>query len=211
MLNNIIGALAISIVNIFVCTKLLNEKINHKNYKIYIAILIMTIVLIINFFVVNPLLRMLTTLFLVGAMVMYVCNVDLKKSMTASLINQSTYIFCELTVIIVISLIANKSDLINSFFGSIYANLVVSGLVLIVAQLPILKSLYSKLLQFFNNQKVFNMLIILFTLFEIISIFLNFIYYDENFMLLLVSFFILINFHLLTFYLWNFYFYFDVI
>lgn len=190
MLENIIGALVISLVNFLLWIKLLDKNVDYRCYKVYLVIIIMTVTLILNFFLVNPLLKILTILLIVSFVLMYLFNLRYTEAMAISIVNQMIYIISEIIVIIMVLIITNiqnKKELVDLFSGTIYANILISIVVLVMSRLSITKKAYLKLNEFLKNQKIYNVLLIVFILFGIISVFLNFTYYNDNLVLLSIS------------------------
>ena len=142
MLENIIGALVISLVNFLLWIKLLDKNVDYRCYKVYLVIIIMTVTLILNFFLVNPLLKILTILLIVSFVLMYLFNLRYTEAMAISIVNQMIYIISEIIVIIMVLIITNiqnKKELVDLFSGTIYANILISIVVLVMSRLSITK------------------------------------------------------------------------
>lgn len=199
MLNNIIGVVIISITDLLLWMKLLNKKPNYKNYKIYIALLIMILMILLNYFLLNPILKVVMVLFIYIAITMYIFNITIKEAIPLSIINHLLYIISEVIVIMIVLAILNiqdRTNLVDTFFGTIYANISISLVVIILMRIPLIKVIYKKCTMLLKNQKTYKIVIFIFLLASCISIVLNFIYYNNNIFLLSGSCLLLIVFYL---------------
>lgn len=199
MLNNIIGALSIVIVDLIFWRKMTNKKINFKSHKFYLGILFMVCAILLNYFLINPILKILTVLLIYISVSMYIFGISYKEAIVLSIINHLLYIMCEVLVIILVIIVTNiqnNVELVNMFFGSIYANILISLCVFCIIHIPYLKTLYEKGISILKKDKVFKIIIYIFALFGCISIVLNFVYYNNNLLLLSFSCLILIMFYL---------------
>lgn len=198
MLELFISAIIICIANLLLWNKVLNKKISLKNIRSLIGILFLMIGLMLNSMV-QPIFKIIIVIGITIITIKIIYKIELKDALTLSIFTQTVYIIGELIAIIVVLIltnIQNKKELVELFSGTIYANLMISVVVLIMVQFPICKKSYWKSNDFFRKQKVFNMLMVIFISFGIVSVFLNFTYYKENLMLLSLSCLMLIAFYL---------------
>lgn len=187
MLNNIIGSLVISFVSIFNWKRLLNKKINFADYRLYLGFIGMTLLLIINFFSVNSVIKILLVIVIFAFTIMYIFRVSLKESILLAFFNQMIYIISEIMVIIAVLMIMNiqnNKELVDSFFGTIYANLIISAVVFVIIQFPFIKKWYDKINSLTKNYKVYNTLVVIFLISAMASLFFNLIYYTNNLVIL---------------------------
>lgn len=186
MLNNIIGIIIIAIVNLCVWRKLLDEKINFKDYKLYVGMIFMASMLIANFFLVNSILKTILVLGIVLITVKYVFNIDFKRAIVVSIINQLLYIISEVLVIIAVLIvmnIQNNKELVDLFFGTIYANIMISVVVLLFIQFPFFKKIYDKALMIIKNEKTYRIVVGSLVVLSLASLLFNLIYYFNNLVL----------------------------
>jgi len=187
MLSNIIGAVVISIVSITNWKKLLNKSINFKDYRLYIGFILMTILLIINFFSVNSIVKTILVVVIFIFSIMVIFKLTFRESLLPAFFNQIVYIVIEIVVIMLVSKIMHvhsNDELVEIFFGTIYANIIISGVVYIINIFPFLKKLYDKISLLTNIYKVYNILIAIFVTGATASFLFNLIYYSDNLILL---------------------------
>lgn len=186
MLNNVIGIVIIAIVNLCVWIKLLNMKINFKDYKLYIGMIFMAAMLVANFFLVNSILKTILVLIIVLITVKYIFDIDFKNAMVVAIINQLLYIISEVLVIIAVLIVTNvqnNKELVDMFFGTIYANILISVVVLVFIQLPLIKKLYNKCLLIIKNEKTYRIVVTSLVILTVASLLFNLIYYFNNLVL----------------------------
>ena len=69
IIADILGGIIMAIANIYMWHKLHNEKINFKNYKVYLVGIVLSIFLILNFYFINSYIKILTLI-----IIMTLCN-----------------------------------------------------------------------------------------------------------------------------------------
>ena len=189
MLEVFINALIATFANLVVWSKLLNKNIDFKNHRVYIGFFISIISLMCNFVMVGQLLKIICVLLIILITAKYTFNLSFKDAIILSIINELIYIVSEVFVIILVVLITNidnSQQLVNSFFNTIYANILISFVVVMVVHVSIVKKIYSITLKLVKNEKVYIIVITSFLIIAIATILFNFIYYDNNLILLLI-------------------------
>jgi len=187
MLNNIIGALSISIVGIYIWSKILSKKINFKSYKLYIGFIAMTALIIINFFSMNTIIRILGVVVIFALAIMYIYDVNIKDATVLALLTQLLYIISEVFIVVVVLIITNiqnKAELIEVFSGTVYANIMSSALAFFLSCFKIVKKLYNKVIFLIKEEKAKNIIIGIFTIVATTAILFNMIYFTNSLLLL---------------------------
>ena len=187
MISNIIGAVVISIVSITNWKKLLDKKINFKDYRLYLGFIGMVLLLIVNFFSVNSIIKTLLVIVIFTASIIYIFKESLNIGIILAVYNQIIYIISEISIIIlflIVTNIQNKSELVETFSGTLYANMIISTLVFIIIQFPFVKNNYHKLIELIKREKLYNTIIVVFVIASTTSIIFNLIYYTNNLILL---------------------------
>ena len=77
---NVLGVIIVILGCYFSWPVLLNKKIDFKNHKIYIAMLILIVVLILTNYYISKLLKFAIVTFILTLTVMYIFNIKFKKS-----------------------------------------------------------------------------------------------------------------------------------
>lgn len=186
MLENIIGALVISMVAIYDWSKMLAKKVDFKDYRLYTGFAAMTILIIVNFFIVNPIIKILLVIIILALSVMYIFKISFRSALIAAFIHEFIYIVSEIAVVIVVLIVTNIQNnkvLVDAFFGTIYANIIISLVALVVMQLLYVKKIYDKIDTLTKSYKIYNTITIIFTIIAIASLFFYLIYYNENLIL----------------------------
>lgn len=187
MLELFISAIIITSSNLIVWNYILKNNINFKKVRTYVGISFLLISLMLNFIMIEPILKSIVILIVTVLTVKIVYDIDLKECIILAIITQLLYIISEVLVIIAVLIITNiktNQELVDVFFGTVYANLTISLVVLTVIHIPYIKTIYNKLLKIIQNQKIYNVLLIVFTILTTASLIFNFIFYGDNLILL---------------------------
>ena len=183
MLSNIIGAVVISIVSITNWKKLLNKSINFKDYRLYIGFILMTILLIINFFSVNSIVKTILVVVIFTISIIYIFRSSLNIGIVLAIYNQIIYIISEISVVVLflfITNVKNKYELVEMFSGTIHANIFISILVFIIIQYPFVERFYQKVISYISKEKLRNIIILVFIVASTTSFLFNLIYYTNK-------------------------------
>lgn len=129
--------------------KLLNQKINFKNYKLYITLVIMLSTSLINFFTVNKFIRVTIMTVILIFSFKYLFKEKLNKTIVTPVFTQIIIFISEFLYALILLLIfgneANKT--INTILGNFATNIVVAMLLIIFLKFRITKKLYNLLLK----------------------------------------------------------------
>jgi len=199
MISNIIGAVVISIVSIINWKKLLDKKINFKDYRLYLGFIGMVLLLIVNFFSVNSIIKTLLVIIIFIFSIAIIFRLPLSESLLPAFFNQLIYIISEVTVIISVSIVMNINDnsqLVENFFGTIYANIIISLIVYIITLFPFLKRCYDKIYLLTKIYRVYNIIILVFVTGATASLLFNLIYYTNNLVILSLGGLLMLIFYL---------------
>jgi len=199
MLEVFINAIIATVVNLIIWRKILNEWANFSSVRTYIGLGLMIVCLMANSIMVEPISKTIIILFITLFTLKIIYKIDLKEAIILSIITQLNYIISEVVVIMFVLLVTNiqsNKELVNVFFGTIYANITISSLVVIIMQFPFVKNIYNKLVSIIQKQKVFNIFVTVFTIITMASVIFNFIFYQNNLLLLSCIGLVLLLFYL---------------
>lgn len=177
-----IGGIVLFSAQIFIWSRFYSEKINFKNFWVYLSIFCLTFTSIFNHILINAFVKMFSIMVL-----MSICNWLIFRKKINGIIVSTIYGQFLATIadsIFTLSwiVIFNKDAayIKNNLFDTFIANVVVALLYLGISYIPFVKKIYLKLVDFTNKFRIRN--VILWSLLVIISI--NFlvatIYYDMN-------------------------------
>lgn len=161
-------------------SKLLNEKINLKDYKTYITLLIFVLSGIFNFLYVNNLMRLLTMSIIVFFGSYFLFKKNVKLTLLCTVFEQIIVVISEmiLTIFSIFILNINYIEINKNFLGNFFYVLVISLFMILIINLKITAKLYKI---FFNktekikfeNLGIYSILIIISVNFFIVSNFLE--------------------------------------
>ena len=161
-------------------SKLLNEKINLKDYKTYITLLIFVLSGIFNFLYVNNLMRLLTMSIIVFFGSYFLFKKNVKLTLLCTVFEQIIVVISEmiLTIFSIFILNINYTEINKNFLGNFFYVLVISLFMILIINLKITAKLYKI---FFNktekikfeNLGIYSILIIISVNFFIVSNFLE--------------------------------------
>lgn len=188
--------------HIYVWSKFHNEKINFKNYRLYLCFVIMVTVGLITYFKANAYIRMIIDISL-----FCVCNYFIFKKMLNETLVSTIYSALILSISDVITAVIvmlffeiNSNSISGDIFLSACGNLLTAIVFILICNLKIVKKIYYKLIGFTNiiNPKI------LITIFMLVMISINFlmatIYYKLNAILIgLINSILLLTYSYITY------------
>ena len=182
-INNIIGALINSFAYIFIWSRLLNKKINFKSYKYYVVQIIFALLMLVNYILVNDVVRITILIILMVLLCKFLNDDDYKETTIAVVLSQFIMMISEIIFVLIVTGVfrVNLNNFLQYFVGKIIGNLCISLIAIFISFLKITKLLFSKINNFFekyHSKTIFLIMTIL--LLSINFIFLS-IYYKYSF------------------------------
>lgn len=182
-INNIIGALINSFAQIFIWSRLLNKKINFKSYKYYAVQIIFALLMLVNYILVNDVVRITVLIILMVLLCKFLNDDDYKETTIAVVLSQFIMMISEIIFVLIVTGVfrVNLNNFLQYFVGKIVGNLCISLIAMVISFLKITNILFSKINTFFekyHSKTIFLIMTIL--LLSINFIFLS-IYYKYNF------------------------------
>ena len=199
MLELFFSAIIITVTNLYILSKLAQTKLNFKSYRLYFGSLFMVLGLMLNFLLIDKLIQALMVIVIVVTTVLIIFGFDFKKALVLSITDQLLYIFCEVLMIIIVLIITNvqnKSELVEIFSGTIWANITISFCVFMMVQFSFVKKVYEKINYLVKNQRNYNIIMAILMFLLTASVLFNLIYYTNNLILLSLIGIIVLLFYL---------------
>lgn len=173
---------------IFVWHKLLNRKIDFKNPKLYISLIVMTIISVINCYFNEKFVKICFITITFGFYVKYLFNADIRRCIITPIFYQLIIMISETIYVLAITLLfkLNAEQLLSTYEGTLLSNVIIGILSIIIVNFKFIRSLYSFILKL--TQKIKRSQMIFFCIIAIIalSVFPVTIYYKINFVYLLI-------------------------
>lgn len=143
-------ALINSVAVIYVLSKLLNEKLNFKDYKIYLVLFLFVISGILNFIYVNSLIRLLTMTIVVFYGNYHLFKKSIKITLISSIFEQFIVVVSELFAFLFLMLFTNLdiSQIRAIFYGNFCFVTLISLIMIILVNFKLVQKVY---VSFLNN------------------------------------------------------------
>lgn len=180
--NILVGFLCgviMAVTNIYMWNKLHDEKIDFKNYKVYLVGIVLSILLILNFSFINSYLRILTLV--IG---MILCNYflftkDKNANIVIPIIAELILIIAEVIIsILFVTLLKLEGNAIFiKYSGTIIINLFVGVISILLVNLKLFKNITNKVIDIIDNINKNVLIIVLGVLIIIINFLLMVPYY----------------------------------
>lgn len=168
-----------SVTNVYMWNKLHDEKIDFKNYKVYLVGIVLSILLILNFSFINSYLRILTLV-----IVMILCNYflftkDKNANIVIPIIAELILIIAEVIIsILFVTLLKLEGNAIFiKYSGTIIINLFVGVISILLVNLKLFKNITNKVIDIIDNINKNVLIIVLGVLIIIINFLLMVPYY----------------------------------
>ena len=175
-----IGSLAVNLACTIAWYRLLNEKINLKNYKFYLIVILLTFGSTAINFVIPQFLKLFSTvvmLFLINYI--FMCR-NVTKSLIVVLYSEVIIVASELAFTLIMALFMGKA--LDSFamtnLGILCINFGVGLVTILFLKLKIIYRIFNYLVKTFNNMKKSNLMIYFVLTIAVISIFLIMVHMD---------------------------------
>lgn len=159
VIKNIFGEVFLTLVEIYIISKILNTKINFKDKKLYVGLFVTLILLIINFRIHINFLNFFiaTAIIFVGSKIIF--QDTFTHTLCGSIIAQLLFAISEMIFAITITLIAryDVQTLVNSTLGFMITNFLISIIAIILISIPAVKSLSFRIIKIadkINNLKL---------------------------------------------------------
>lgn len=179
IIADILGGIIMAIANIYMWHKLHNEKINFKNYKVYLVGIVLSIFLILNFYFINSYIKILTLI-----IIMTLCNYFLfpkekNANIVVPIIGEFILIISEviISILFFIMLKIEGNDLLTLYAGTVIGNFTIGLNSILLVNLKIFKKITDKVTDVISNINKNILIIVLGILIIIINFLLAIPYY----------------------------------
>lgn len=150
--------------------KLLNKKIDFKNYKLYILLICITVVSLLNFLITEKFLRVITVTLFFVLIVYFLFRQNIKNSILVSIYHQIIIFFSEFIAVFILSLILGNSIeiFIRSIFGNLLINVFVGIISILIINFKFVLKLFNYVLRI--TERIKTVQLIIFCLIIILSL-----------------------------------------
>ncbi len=174
-INNIIGALINSFAYIFIWSRLLDKKIDFKDYKYYIVQVLFAFLMLLNFLFINTIFRVLVIVVIMTIFCYFLFKCNYRISFITSIFSQLTMMISELifAILAVVILKIDSNFIVSNLVGKLIANIFISIIAIMACNIKIIQNLYNKIASSITEIKINSFVIII--LATIITINFNFL------------------------------------
>lgn len=166
----IIGSIAVTLINLYIWSKLLDRKINFKSFRTYLIIIGLVIFMTFNYYYVNNFFKIIFMTFIMIAFCGLLFRENLNKIIVTPIVSQFIIMISEL-IFLFLAFIVVGSDLnykINDYLGTLLINFSVAILAFILIKLHLGYRLYSFLVKI--TSKINNYELVIFLIILVISV-----------------------------------------
>lgn len=188
VVENILMTLAVVVSTFYVWCKLLNKRLDFKSKRFWIILLGLISFIILNYYMVNKFLRIISVTIVFMIACSYLLKVEFKQGVIAALISQLMTMVAETIFVITISFIFKSGGefIENTQFATILANVCIATIVILLAQFKFIKKLYDKLTKFTMNISDLHLMSIIIVFVFCLNIFSMIAYYQLDFKMMLL-------------------------
>jgi len=185
---NVIPCTINSFVVMYLLSKILDRKLDFKNYKIYLSITFLVTVALLNFFFVNDLIRIVISTCSVIAVNYYIFHETVNKTIASSIIEQLILTISEIIFVIVLIIIfSNDSQiLMSTFYGKFITIVFISIIACFIVNIKKVTNFLRKIINGLDkiNQLYVTAMLIAFII--IINILLFSVFHEVNLLAILL-------------------------
>lgn len=177
---SVVGVLFLNISGFYAWSKLLNKKIDFKNVKLYLAIIVLTIVSIFNYNNVSAMIRVVFLIFIMSYAIKFVFSVPFKTSLVTSFYTQILGVLSELIYSIIIVLLFGLKTGGYSTMVVFFADLFIGLSVIFLVKLKFIKRIYNLIINVINKLSLKTLLYCFLPICFIFNVYLAVTYYNYN-------------------------------
>lgn len=128
---------------LYVISVTLNKKFDFRHYKTYLSSIGLTIALILNFLLVNDLVRILISTIVIGVANYLIFKEDVKTTIISTILEQLILLIAEIMYAIFVMVIvgADGYAIINKFYGESFSVIIISLIAVLIVNIKPLKNL----------------------------------------------------------------------
>lgn len=168
-----------------------NKKINFKDMKIYIAVLILTIISILGVSFENKLYRILILMFVFTVFINFIFKENLTKSIIGTLFYELIIMISETIYIFILTLILklNSQVAIKYYSDTLLANTLIGVFAVLISKTKVTNKLFNVVTNLFKGTKKLQLVFICIVAILSIIVFPFTVYYEIDFIYLIVLYF----------------------
>jgi len=189
MLGNLIGSAILSISTIYVWLILYKEKLNYRKVRLYIVYSLITIGLIVNYFYINMAYKMVTLFIMLSIFNWLLFRKNLRETILSTIVCEIIVFVAETIFSLIVIICIPKGDfeiIMESFFGTLFTNLIIAGLLCFIIQFNFVKRFYVYMLNSTSKIKINELLlVVLFLVMSFNLIFFN-TYNQSDFLTIMI-------------------------
>lgn len=146
MVSYFISAFILSIAVFYIWSDMLKEKMLWTSLRTWIFIFITTILIVVNYFSVNNLIKVVNMTLILIIIFKFFYKTDLKYSIAYPLMIQVIYLVSEsLFAIFMFAILKNGvNDFVNNYIGSLTTNIAVTAIALAIYKIKFVKKIFYK-------------------------------------------------------------------
>lgn len=188
--THFIGSCANAFAYIYVGAHLFNYKIDYKKIKNLIIWLLLSVLMLINYYLINQNLRMIIVISLIYLTYKTLFNPKLKDNIVIVFLAQTNIMISEIIFLLILTIVktTNVQILINLYSGTLFTNFMISIIAMLFIKIPIWRKIYTRIKNLNIHPNKYQITILL----SILLISINFIflsmYYKYN-----LSYIIIVN------------------
>lgn len=173
---------------LYIWHKLLNKKINFKDYKLYVSLVSIMIIAILNYFIIDKFIKIIVITVIFMFFFRYLFKESLKKCIITPIYYQLIIMFCETVYALILTLIfgSNPSFFVENNFGIFITNIIIACLSIGLVNLKFIVKLYNLVLKIIDKTKPKQLVLLCIIIIIALSIFPVTIYYKVDFIYLLI-------------------------
>jgi len=182
LLQYILGGTLSIITDYYIWSKFLKKKINFKSPKTYIIFVILTIVILLNYYFVNNSFKAILLTIIFMPSVCFLFDEDINTSIITPIFSQLIFIVSEFVfmVLLIFLKIFDSINIVAALSGTLILNISITLIAIIISNLNFVHRLYNYLKLITSKIKPYVISIFLLSLILITNITYSILYYSNN-------------------------------
>lgn len=168
---------------IYIWYKLINKRIDFKDYKLYITLVSLIAIAIINCSISTKFFKIIIFTIVLMMFFKYLFNSNIQKTIIVPIYHQFIVMISETLFVLFLTIVFNYNAevFVSTYLGTLLTNVVVSTISVIIVHLKITKKIYRKIIGFTDKIKTIQLLLFFMSMMAFVNIFAMTVYYKIDF------------------------------
>ena len=188
VIKNLFGITFVAVTATYIMSQILNKKVNFKDWKLYIGVILIILVLIINYQFFTSFVNVFNATLIIFCGNKFIFNDNFNRSLCSAVLTQLIFIISEMIFLTVVTFINNfdVETLTSTVFGAMITNIAIALIAFIMFSIPFIKKNTRKITNTMEQVNNKTMVVLIVLMIIVINLLLTAIYNKVSLVILLI-------------------------